>query len=172
MLDPSVPDDGAMSQVKRVTPDQLLPETEYYSWSNKTKGSGAYASPWPLSEKYYICVYDGDANAQYGEIDCAKRRYAITLLDAFGNKETIYTHPQISCLSPIPLATRPKPPVLTHATLVGRPRLPNGEKPAPIAKEQLPKTAKIGLINVYNTRYPFPRARRSRRCASGRCCPR
>ena len=156
VIDPGVPDDGEMSQVKRLTPDQLLPEAEYYSWNNKSKGSGAYATPWPLSETYYLCVYDGDANAQYGGIDCSKRRYAITLVDAFGNKETLYTHPQISCLSPMPLGARPTPPVLTHGTLVGRPRTPDGAKPKPVAKELLPKTAKVGLINVYNSRYPFP----------------
>jgi len=155
MLDPSVADDGEMSQVRRMTPDQLLPEAEYYDWRNHSKGSGAYASPWPLSEKYYLCVYDGDANAQYGAIDCSKRRYAITLLDAFGNKIPLYTHPQISCLSPMPLEARPVPPVLAHGTLVGRPRLANGAKPEPIPAAQLPKTAKVGLINVYNSRYPF-----------------
>ena len=152
LIDPTVADDDAMSQVKRVTPDQLFPEAEFYF----SKGSGAYASPWPLSEKYFLCVYDGDANAQYGVIDSAKRRYAITLLDVFGNKIPIYEHPLISCLSPMPLQPRTRPPVLAHATLVGRPRLDNGEKPVPIPPEELPKFAKVGLINVYNTRRPFP----------------
>ncbi len=152
MIDPTVADDDAMAQVKRVTPDQLFPEAEFYI----DKASGAYAAPWPLSEKYYLCVYDGDANAQYGSIDTAKRRYAITLMDVFGNKIPIYANPQISCLDPMPLHPRTRPPVLAHATLVGRPRLANGEKPVPIPAEQLPKTAKVGLINVYNTRRPFP----------------
>ena len=152
LIDPTVADDDAMSQVKRVTPDQLFPEAEFYI----DKASGAYAAPWPLSEKYFLCVYDGDANAQYGNIDTAKRRYAITLMDVFGNKVPIYVNPQISCLDPIPLHPRPRPPVLAHGTLVGRPRLSNGEKPAPLPPEALPKVAKVGLINVYNTRRPFP----------------
>ena len=152
LIDPTVADDDAMSQVRRVTPDQLFPEAEYYF----DRGSGAYASPWPLSEKYFICVYDGNANAQYGSIETAKRRYAITLLDVFGNRIPIYTHPLISCLSPMPLQARPKPPVIAHGTLVGRPRLDSGEKPKPIPPEELPKVAKVGLINVYNTRRPFP----------------
>jgi len=152
LIDPTVADDDAMSQIKRVTPDQLFPEAEFYF----DKGSGAYASPWPLSEKYYLCVYDGNANAQYGSIDTAKRRYVITLLDVFGNKIPIYSHPQISCLDPMPLMPRKRPPVIAHATLVGRPRLDSGEKPEPIPPEKLPKLAKVGLINVYNTRRPFP----------------
>ena len=152
LIDPTVADDDAMAQVKRVTPDQLFPEAEFYF----DRGSGAYAAPWPLSEKYFLCVYDGDANAQYGSIDTAKRRYAITLLDVFGNKIPIYTNPQISCLDPMPLQPRTRPPVLAHATLVGKPRLDNGEKPKPIPEDQLPKFAKVGLINVYNSRRPFP----------------
>ena len=152
LIDPTVPDDDAMSQVKRVTPDQLFPEAEFYF----DRGSGAYAAPWPLSEKYFLCVYDGAANAQYGPVDTARRRYAITLLDVFGNKVPIYEHPLISCLDPMPLQARPRPPVLAHGTLVGRPRLDSGEKPAPIPPEKLPKFAKVGLINVYNSRRPFP----------------
>jgi len=152
LIDPTVADDDAMAQVRRVTPDQLFPEAEFYI----DKGSGAYAAPWPLSEKYFLCVYDGDANAQYGSIDTAKRRYAITLMDVFGNKIPIYANPQISCLDPMPLHPRTKPPVLAHGTLVGRPRLVSGEKPAPLPPEALPKLAKVGLINVYNTRRPFP----------------
>ena len=154
VIDPNVADDGAMSQIRRFTPDQVLPEAE--GPLAYDKASGAYATPWPLDDKTLLCVYDPLANAQYGYIDWRARRYAIALVDAFGNKETLYTHPDISCLSPIPLRAHVKPPVLTHATLVGRPRLENGDKPASIPKEQMPKTAKVGLINVYNTRYPFP----------------
>ncbi len=158
LVDPALADDNAMSQIRRVTPDQLFPEAEYYI----DKGSAAYASPWPLSEKYYLCVYDGFANAQYGSIDAGARRYELTLLDAFGNKIPIYRHPAISSLSPMPLHPRPMPPVLPHRTLIGRPRLPNGQKPEIIPPEELPKLAEVGLINVYNSRYPMPEGVRIR----------
>lgn len=154
VIDPSIPDDHEMSQIRRFTPDQVLPEAE--SPLKYDKASGAYATPWPLSEKYALCVYDPLANAQHGYIDWRARRYAITLVDAFGNKETLYTHPDISCLSPMPLQARTKPPVLPHQTLAGRPRLANGAKPAPVPVEQLPKTARVGVVNVYNSRYPMP----------------
>ena len=154
VIDPSIPDDHEMSQIRRFTPDQVLPEAE--SPLKYDKASGAYATPWPLSERYALCVYDPLANAQYGYIDWRARRYSITLVDAFGNKETVYTHPDISCLSPMPLQVRVKPPVLPHQTLVGRPRLANGAKPEPVAVEQLPKTARVGVVNVYNSRYPMP----------------
>ena len=152
LIDPTIPDDDAMAQIKRLTPDQLFPEAEFYH----DRGSGAYSTPWPLSEQYYLCVYDGQANAQYGPIATEKRRYSIVLLDVFGNRVEVFTHPEISCLNPMPLRPRQRPPILAHGTLVGRPALADGTRPVPIPKEQLPKTAKIGLINVYNTRRPFP----------------
>ena len=140
-----------MSAVKRLTPDQLFPESE--SHDTQMHHSGAYATAWPLSENYYLCVYDGDANCQYGPVDGPRRRYDITLLDAFGNKIRIYAHPQNSCLYPMPLAPRAKPPVIPHKTLVGRPAAADGTRPAPIPKEKLPKTATIGVVDVRNSRY-------------------
>ena len=154
VIDPSVPDDNAMSQIRRFTPDQVLPEAE--SPLKYDKASGAYATPWPLSEKYTLCVYDPLANAQYGYIDWRARRYSVALVDAFGNKEILCTHPDISCLSPMPLQARRKPPVLQHQTLVGRPRLEGGERPEQVPQERLPRTARVGVVNVTNSRYPFP----------------
>jgi hypothetical protein len=154
VIDPSVPDDHEMSQVRRFTPDQVLPEAE--APLKYDKASGAYATPWPLSETYTLCVYDPLANAQYGSIDWRARRYSIALVDAYGNKEVLYTHPDISCLSPMPLQARKAPPVHAHQTLVGRPRLPNGEKPELIDAARLPKTARVGVVNVYNSRYAMP----------------
>ena len=81
-----------------------------------------HASPWPLSETYYLCVYDGNANSQYGAIDCSKRRYVATLLDALATIRQ--TDPQISSQSDA--ATRPRPPVLTHGT--PEVRLPDGAR--------------------------------------------
>ncbi|MCQ2391782.1 MAG: hypothetical protein MJ240_10195 [Kiritimatiellae bacterium] len=154
MIDPSQHDDLSYSQLKRITPDQLFPESE--ARSHQMKNSGAYATAWPLSEKYYICVYDGDANCQYGVADALRRKYDLTLLDVFGNKIRIYSHPTISCFDPMPLQARPMPPALPHKTLVGRPADLDGKRPEPIAKKDLPKTALIQLMDVYNSRYPFP----------------
>ena len=164
LVDPAKRDDDRMSQVRRVTPEQPLPESETHGGR---AASGAYATPWPLSEKYFICVYDGFANGKYEAQSI--RRYAITLVDVFGNKTRLYTHPTISCLDPMPLQARPKPPVLAHQTLVGRPVSPekpgkpgkpdkpdNPEKPDNPGKPGLPKTALIGLVNVYDSKIPFP----------------
>jgi hypothetical protein len=152
LVDPAKRDDNRMSQVRRVTPEQPLPESETHGGG--MRASGAYATPWPLSEKYFLCVYDGHANGQYQPHSI--RRYAITLVDVFGNKTRIYTHPTISCLDPMPLQARPRPPVLAHGTLVGRPAGADGTRPVPVPAKDLPKTAHIGLVNVYNSRLPFP----------------
>ena len=154
LVDPDVADDGCMGQVRRLTPEQPMPESEgnRNGWANRH--SGAYGTPWPLSEKYFLCVYDGHANGHY-PVD-ALRRYSITLVDAFGNHTRLYTHPTISCLDPMPLAARKCPPVRAHNTLVGRPAGPDGKRPVPIPREKLPKTATIGLVNVYNSRHAFP----------------
>ncbi len=156
LLDPSVPDDGEMSQVKRLTPDELLPESEkLVRWP--LRPSGCYGAPWPLSEKYYICTYDGGANDQYSRlIDYQRRKYRLTLLDAFGNKICIFEHPTISCADAMPLKARPMPPVIPHRTLFGRPADADGRRPEAIPESQLPQTAAYGLVNVYNSRYPFP----------------
>ena len=146
VIDPSVPDDGEMSAIRRITPEQPFPEAEQNNFRNRN--SGAYATAWPLSEKYYICAYDGNANGMYA-VPMRGRRYAITLVDVFGNKTRLYSHPTISCLDPMPLLARKRPPVIPHKTLEG----------APVGQRTLtppPKLGEIGLINVYDTRIPFP----------------
>ena len=153
VIDPSVPDDGEMSAIRRITPEQPFPEAEQDT--SRNRNSGAYATAWPLSEKYYICAYDGNANGMYN-VPMRGRRYAITLLDVFGNKTRIYAHPTISCLDPMPIGARKKPPVIPHKTLEGRPADADGKRPSPIPAAELPKTGEIGLINVYDTRIPFP----------------
>lgn len=152
LIDPRIPDDNAMSQVRRYTPDQLFPESEFI----RQKGSASYATPWPLSENYQLVVYDREANAQYRNVDESARRYAITLLDAFGNKEILYRNPVISTLSPIPLQPRQKPHVIPHGTLVGLPPEPDGSVPAIIPQSELPSTATVGALNVYESRFAMP----------------
>ncbi len=156
IIDPSVPDDGEMAQIKRLTPEVLLPEAEkMIKWP--IRPSGCYGTPWPLSEKYFLCTYDGDGNSQYSRIiDYQRRKYRLTLLDAFGNKIRIFEHPTISCADPMPLKARVKPPVIPHKTLFGRPEDADGKRPEAIPESELPQTAAYGLVNVYNSRYPFP----------------
>ncbi len=104
IIDPRIPDDDRMAPVKRITPEVGFPETQ--------GGAQAYGTPWPLSEDYYLCVYDRSVQPGVGRQGRGFSRgdYGIYLVDAFGNKELIYRDPQIASLSPIPLRPRPKPP--------------------------------------------------------------
>ena len=96
LLDPQVPDDDGMGPVRRITPDVAFPESQ--------GGVEAYGTPWPLSEHYYLCVYDDTIN-RGGRGD-----YGLYLVDAFGNRELIYRDPEIAVASPIPFVPRKSPP--------------------------------------------------------------
>ncbi|MCP4451113.1 MAG: hypothetical protein GY809_06605 [Planctomycetes bacterium] len=148
LVDPRIEDDDAMAQVRRVTPDQLFPEAENAAHRDPAN----YATAWPLSDNFYLCVYDSDSGAGKG----TKNNYGIYLLDAFGNRELLYRDPAISCLSPIPLRARTKPPIIPHATERGKPLLA-GETYAPVDPDQISEYAQVGVTNVYQSRYALPK---------------
>ncbi|MFQ6098724.1 MAG: hypothetical protein ACE5O2_13435, partial [Armatimonadota bacterium] len=134
LIDPSVEDDGAMSQLERLTPDALFPEAEGRTPS--IREHMVYGTPWPLSEDDYLCVYDAQA-----------RNRGIYWIDRFGNKELIYRDPSISCLSPIPLRPRKRPPIIPEGTTqtAGARRAARGGRPATIA-----------VMNVYDSDFEWP----------------
>ena len=140
LIDPHTKDDDAMASVRRVTPDVPFPEAEV-----SYREGQVYATAWPLSEYFYLCVYDPEGAAQRG----TKNNYGIYLADAFGNKDLIYRDPALSCLSPIPLQPREKPPALPPlASAVA------GAVSGPL------HTAPVGVINVYDSLKPFPEGTR------------
>jgi hypothetical protein len=102
MIDPRLEDDRAMAQLTRLTPDTPFPEAEAKPIRNYMR----YGTAWPLSEDDYLCVYDSEA-----------RNRGIYWIDRFGNRELLYRDPSISCLSPIPLRPRPRPPVIPGKTV-------------------------------------------------------
>lgn len=109
LIDPRVPDNDAMGPVKRLTPEIAFPETQ--------GGTVSYGEAWPLSEDYYLCVYDPEAAEQRSGGPVGRGIYGIYLLDSFGNKELIYRDPEIGCHNPMPLAARPRPPVVPDASV-------------------------------------------------------
>jgi hypothetical protein len=146
LVDPLMPDDNAMAPVKRMTPDQLFPEAEI-----GTHGPPAnYAAPYPLSEHFFLCVYDQNSRSNAG----TNNNYGIYLVDAFGNKELIYRDDEISCLDPLPVKARPVPPVIPHLTAVGKPLKPGAKFVEPDPKT-IPDFGTVGLINVYDSIYPM-----------------
>jgi len=132
LIDNRIEDDGAMSQLERLTPDVPFPEAE----GRPTRRFMAYGTPWPLSEDDYLCVYDADA-----------RNRGIYWIDRFGNKELLYRDPSISCLSPIPFRSRPRPPVIPEGTIqtAAAKRVAAKDQPATIA-----------VMNVYDSDFDWP----------------
>ena len=131
ICDPRIPDDDALAPVKRITPDVGFPESQ--------QGSQVYGTPWPLSEDYYLCVYD--AGMRRG----AKHKrgnYGIYLVDTFGNKILIYRDPKVASLSPMPLRPRKTPPIVP-------------EKSERLA-ENPSKTGTMAVMNVYDSLKPWP----------------
>lgn len=148
LIDPSQPDDDAMGPVRRVTPEVSFPESQ--------GGSQTYGTPWPLSEDYYLCVYDASMQPGVGSQGKGylSGNYGIYLVDAFGNRELIYRDAEIACLSPIPLRAQPAPP--TAPELAQR-----GIDADPATRDLLPAAEKtsegtVAVMNVYDSLKPWP----------------
>ncbi len=141
MIDLRIEDDQATSQLRRVTPEAMFPESEYAPGIPRPRGGGnlgqVYGTPWPLSEDFYLAVYDP-----------AAENHGIYLVDGFGNRELIYRDPDIACSDPIPLKPRPRPPVIPVQTHY-----------ATREKDQ-PATGTIFVTNVYDSRRDWPEGTR------------
>ena len=88
LIDRRKEDDGAMSQLTRLTPDTLFPESECKN-SDIHKFS-RYGTPWPLGERGL-------------SLRLRQRRRRTTVyywIDAYGNKELIYRGPRDSLHEP------------------------------------------------------------------------
>jgi hypothetical protein len=128
-IDMNIDDDREMSQLKRVTPDVMFPESE--------GGKQAYGNPWALSEDYYICVFDPRGS-----------HYGIYLVDSFGNRILLYRDPSISCLDPIPLVSRKSPPIIPPKTIQAKEDRVEGADMS---------TGIVTVMNVYEGEFPLPK---------------
>ena len=148
LLDPNILDDveggDPMAPLRRITPEQPFPEVE----NRAHHDSQDYGQPFPLSEDFYLVVYDPFSGMGNGHAN----NFGIYLLDSFGNRTLLYRDPDISAQCPIALKPRPTPPVIPNRTLVG---LYPGDTPT-MPPEELPKTGKVGVINVNIANRPFP----------------
>lgn len=134
LLDLRVPNDNHMSQIRRITPFVAFPESE-----DVDRGQYRYGAPWALSENLYLCNSWED----------------LVLLDRYGNEELICEReilpigydPRLRLSEPIPLRSRPKPPVVAQQTAQGE-DFANADQ-----------TATIGVVNVNITDRPFPKDR-------------
>ncbi len=139
-IDLQHPDDRSTAQVRRVTPEVAFPESEALPGVPYPKGKGGggevYGTPWPLSDDFYLCVYDP-----------GERCYGICLLDSYGNRELLYRDSAFACLDPIPLRPRPRPPVIPPATVQAAADRPDGADLA---------TGTVAIANVYAGEHAWP----------------
>ena len=98
LLDRTIPDDGVMAQLKRITPEYFFPEVE--------PGPHAYGTAWPLSDDFYLCNF----------------WTGLYLLDRFGNRDVIHDPGPgpFRVRDPFPLRARPTPPIIPVATWQGK----------------------------------------------------
>ena len=131
-IDHQVPDDRAYSQVKRITPETPFPESERRKRDPKAQ---RYSTPWPLSEDFYLCVYDGGG-----------KHFGLYLVDSFGNRELLHRDPNVPCLDPIPVRARPVPPnILAKTKQAAEDRTDNDDP-----------RATVSVVNVYDADQPWP----------------
>jgi len=130
VIDPDVEDDDNLSTITKITPDARYPESETGITTDQK-----YATPYPLSEDYFLCVYDPNANTNGGN-----KRYGIYAIDTKGNKSLIYSDSNFSCYSPIPLRPRNVPNIIPGTT-----------KPTGQAQDGV-----VSVMNVYDSLLPLP----------------
>jgi hypothetical protein len=165
LLDPNVKDDGAMSQLKRITPEMLFPEWELAPELHRHWPGATFGTAWPLSEDFYLAVYQPRRAPQPPDPKQRPRRnsavHGIYLVDSFGNRELVYRDPELRCWNPIPLKPRPLPPVLPHGTLVGLPPGAASSDSPPVAgggdKTGASGEGTVALMNVYHSLLPWPK---------------
>lgn len=104
ILDPAVAKDGPVA-IERITPEIPFPEAETNDIPQ------FYASPWPLSEDFYLTAYS-PYRLEFEPKPCRDEALGLYVYDRFGNRELLYRDREIGCDSPMPFAARKMPPVL------------------------------------------------------------
>lgn len=132
LIDTRIPDDSKASQVTRLI-NSCFPNEVGGGESGSCKPRDQYATPWPLSDGYFII----SKRVQFN-----KGRSMLVLLDKFGNEVFIeYT----KAWTPIPIMKRTKPPIIPERTWQGeRTGLPDH------------KRATIGVVNVMESDFDWP----------------
>ena len=150
LLDTAIPESGGKSQLRRLTPEIPLPETS----EGKVECSQTYATAWPLSKDYHLCVYspgkDAGGHFLFKDKALAFPPYKLVLLDSFGNRILLYEDEKIACTGPIPLRPRSAPPAIPDAL----PLAQRGEVPA--AGKATDAMGTMACINVYDSKLPWP----------------
>jgi hypothetical protein len=113
MIDPGAGLEGE-APITRLTPEVPFPEIEGWPLTS-------YANPWPLSERFHLVAW-GIEGARVAGPQGWNRWHAVQRPDngmalylydaALGARELLWMDPTIACVDPIPVRSRPRPPVL------------------------------------------------------------
>lgn len=137
LLDVTRGEDGQESMT-RLTPEVPFPEFE-------TTGTGGswlrhyYASPWPLSETFYLTAWSHRGLLTHFHKNEAGIGMGVYLFDAFGNLDLLCADERFQVLHPIPVVPQERPPVI-----------------ASLLEPAAPKKGRFLLTNVYNSRRAMP----------------
>jgi hypothetical protein len=113
-LDPKTGEDR-FEAVEMLTPEVCFPEAP--GWPKSF-----FHSPWPLSEDYFLVAFSFDPLPGMGPGEKRDTRTGLYYFDRFGNLELLYRQPGISAVYPIPLTSRPAPPVPAETTVADVPQ--------------------------------------------------
>lgn len=106
-LDPVTAEDDFRS-IEVLTPEVCFPEG--VGWP------GSYFhSPWPLSEDCFLVAFSFKPLPGMGPNVKDDNYTGLYYFDRFGNLELLYADPSCSCMYPIPLESRPIPPVVSSS---------------------------------------------------------
>ncbi len=97
--------EDSLDAIERLTPEICFPEAP--GWP-----SSYFHSPWPLSEDRYLASFSFEPLPGMGPKEQRDSRTGLYYFDRWGNLELLYDDPEISCMYPIPLGARVKPPVI------------------------------------------------------------
>ncbi len=106
IFDTSLGTEEAAGCVHLWPPRKIEPIRDEMYWR---KLPALYQYPYPLSEHFFLVACKPKGQQHYG----------IYLIDTFGNRQLIHREPGISCVSPMPLRPRPKPPVIPSRVRYG-----------------------------------------------------
>ena len=110
LLDPTQGTDGNRPMT-RLTSEVAFPEIE--AWPDTY-----YANPFPLSEEHYLVAWSDQPLRSAGH-EMGAAAMGIYLFDTFGNLELLWRDSKLSCMYPIPVRPRAKPPQVSGLAELG-----------------------------------------------------
>lgn len=105
LIDRQIAPDG-LEAITRLTPETPFPESEPF-------GPVSFASPYPLTEDLYLAAYSPYPYPASMAHTPRADAFGIYIVDSLGGRELVYRDPDISCLEPLPIKSRPIPPALS-----------------------------------------------------------